>query len=151
MEFKKFLVNKLILFFMLSTLIAVTIALMGSAFDGGARLTYRDLLSPLEYAALCLLPTLATWSRRELSPRAMLFRKALMLVLLEAVILFLAFMSSKIDTDRIEVVLALAGSVPVIFVLVHGFLWLKDSAEAKKMNRDLEQFQRRHDLAKEDV
>ena len=68
-----------------------------------------------------------------------------------AVILFLAFMSSKIDTDRIEVVLALAGSVPVIFVLVHGFLWLKDSAEAKKMNRDLEQFQRRHDLAKEDV
>ena len=145
MEFKKFLVNKLILFFMLSTLIAATVALMGSAFDGEARLTYGDMLSPLRYAALCLLPTLVTWSRRELSPRAMLLRKALMLVLLEAVVLLLAFTSPNIDTDRVEVVLALAGSVLVIFVLVHLFLWLKDAAEAKKMNRDLEQFRKRHE------
>ena len=49
MEFKKFLVNKLILFFMLSTLIAATVALMGSAFDGEARLTYGDL--PWTYRA----------------------------------------------------------------------------------------------------
>lgn len=145
MDFKRFLVNKLILFFMLSTLIAVAIALMGSAFDGEARLTYGDLLAPLRYAALCLLPTLVTWSRRELSPRAMLLRKALMLVLLEGVILLLAFTSPNIDTNRVEVVLALAGSVLVIFVLVHLFLWLKDSAEAKKMNRDLESFQKRHE------
>ena len=145
MEFKKFLVNKLILFFMLSTLITATVALMGSAFDGEARLSYGDFLSPLRYAALCLLPTLVTWSRRELSPKAMLLRKALMLVLLEAVVLFLAFSSSSIDTDRPEVVLALAGSVLVIFVLVHLFLWLKDAAEAKKMNWDLEQFQKRHE------
>ena len=145
MEFKKFLVNKLILFFMLSTLIAAAVALLGSAFDGEARLAYGDLLTPLKYAALCMLPTLVTWSRRELSPRAMLFRKALMLVLLEGVILFLAFTSPNIDTDRSEVVLALAGSVLAIFVLVHLFLWLKDAAEAKKMNRDLESFQKRHE------
>ena len=151
MEFKKFLVNKLILFFMLSTLITVTVALTGSAFDGEARLTYGDMLSPLRYAALCLLPTLVTWSRRELSPRAMLLRKALMLVLLEAVVLLIAFTSPNIDTDRVEVVLALAGSVLVIFVLVHGFLWLKDSAEAKKMNRDLERFQKLHEVPKEEV
>lgn len=145
MELKKFLVNKLILFFLLSTLITAAIALMGSAFDGEARLSYGDMLAPLEYAALCLLPTLMTWSRKELSPKQMLLRKLLMLVLIEGVILFLAFTSPKIDTDRLSVVLALAGSVLVIFVLVHGFLWLKDSAEAKKMNRDLEQFQKRHE------
>ena len=145
MEFKKFLVNKLILFFMLSTFITATVALLGSAFDGEARLSYGDMLSPLRYAALCLLPTLVTWSRRELSPRAMLLRKALMLVLLEGVILLLAFTSPNIDTNRVEVVLALAGSVLVIFVLVHLFLWLKDAAEAKKMNRDLESFQKRHE------
>jgi len=103
------------------------------------------MLSPLRYAALCLLPTLVTWSRRELSPKATLFRKALMLVLLEGDILLLAFTSPNIDTDRVEVVLALAGSVLVIFVLVHLFLWLKDSAEAKKMNWDLESFQKRHE------
>ena len=145
MEFKKFLFNKLLLFFLLSTLITVTISLMGSAFDGEARLTYGDMLAPLQYAALCMLPTLVTWSRKELSPKQMLLRKGLMLVLIEAVVLFLAFTSPRIDTDRGEVVLVLAGSVLVIFVLVHLFLWLKDSAEAKRMNRDLERFQKRYE------
>ena len=143
-EFKRFLVNKLILFFMLSTLIAVAVSLIGSVFDGDARFGYDALLTPIKYAALCLLPTFATWSRRELSPKETLLRKALMLVLLEAVILFVAFTSPAIDTGRVQVVLTLAGSVLVIFVLVNLFLWLKDSAEAKTMNRDLAKFQRLH-------
>ena len=144
MELKRFLVNKLILFFMLSTLITVAVSLIGSVFDGNARFGYEALLTPIKYAALCLLPTLATWSRRELSPKQLLLRKALMLVLLEAVILFIAFTSPAIDTESLQVVLTLAGSVLVIFVLANLFLWLKDSAEAKQMNRDLAKFQRLH-------
>lgn len=144
MEFRRFLVNKLILFFMLSTLITVAVALIGSAFDSGARLSYGELLAPVKYAALCLLPTLATWSRHELSTRALILRKALVLLLLEAVILLIAFTSPAIDTTRTEVVLTLAGSVVVIFVLVNLFNWLRDSAEAKKLNRDLAAFQRQH-------
>ena len=145
MEFKRFLVNKLILFFMLSTLIAAAVSLVGSAFDSGARLGYGALLVPLKYAALCLLPTLVTWSRRELSARETLLRKALTLVLLEAEILFIAFTSPAIDTDSVRVVLAVAGSVLVIFALANLFLWLKDSAEARKMSRDLAAFQRLHE------
>ena len=145
MEFKRFLVNKLILFFMLSTLIAAAVSLVGSAFDSGARLGYGALLVPLKYAALCLLPTLVTWSRRELSARETLLRKALTLVLLEAEILFIAFTSPAIDTDSVRVVLAIDGSVLVIFALANLFLWLKDSAEARKMSRDLAAFQRLHE------
>ena len=144
MEFKRFIINKLILFFMLSTLITVAIALIGSAFDPDGKLSYGAMLTPLAYAALCLLPTLVTYSKRELSPRALLVRKIIMLILLEAVVLFLAFESSVIDTSRIEVVLVIAGSVLVIFVLANLFVWLKDSAEAKKLNRDLENFRRLH-------
>ena len=145
MEFKRFLVNKLILFFMLSTLIAAAVSLVGSAFDSGARLGYEALLVPIKYAALCLLPTLVTWSRRELSVRETLLRKALTLVLLEAEILFIAFTSPVIDTGSARVVLAIAGSVLVIFALANLFLWLKDSAEARKMSRDLAAFQRLHE------
>ena len=144
MEFKRFLVNKLILFFMLSTLIAVAISLIGLLFDGDTRFGYKEMLVPIEYAALCMLPTLVTFSKRELSPKALLARKALMLVLIEGVILFIAFTSDVIDTSRIEVVLTIAGSVLVIFVLVHLFMWLKDAAEAKKLNRELEAFQKLH-------
>ncbi|MBR6039571.1 MAG: hypothetical protein IKP38_03725 [Clostridia bacterium] len=144
MEFKRFLVNKLILFFMLSTLITVAIVLIGSAFDPEAQFGYKDMPVPIEYAALCMLPTFVTWSKRELSPKVLLVRKAIMLVLIEGVILFIAFMSDVIDTSRIGVVLAIAGSVLVIFVLANLFVWLKDAAEAKKLNRELEAFQKLH-------
>jgi hypothetical protein len=144
MDFKRFLVNKLILFFLLSTLITVAVSLIGLLFDGDMRFGYREMLIPIEYAALCMLPTLVTWSKRELSPKALLVRKALMLVLIESVILFIAFTSDVIDTSRVEVVLAIAGSVLAIFVLVHLFMWLKETAEAKKLNRELEAFQKHH-------
>ena len=140
MELRRFIVNKLILFFMLSTLIAVTVALIGSAFDPEGKLSYGAYLVPIEYAALCMLPTLVTYSKRELSPKALLIRKAIMLILLEAVMMVVVFTSNIIDHDRIEVVLIIAGSVLVIFVLANLFIWLKDSAEAKKLNRDLENF-----------
>ena len=144
MEFKRFLINKLILFFMLSTLITVAVSLIGSAFDPDSRFGYDALLVPVVYAALCMLPTLVTYSKRELAPKQMLIRKAIMLVLIEAVVLLIAFKSSVIDTHRIQVVLVITGSVLVIFVLANLFLWLKDSAEAKKLNLDLEKFQKLH-------
>lgn len=144
MELKRFLVRNLILFFMLSTLITAAVSLTGSAFDGDARFSYREMLTPIKYAALCMLPTFVAYSKRELSLQALLLRKALMLLLIEAVMLFIAFTSTVIDTQRIEVVLTIAGSVLVIFVLANLFLWLKDSAEAKKMNRDLAKFQQIH-------
>ena len=144
MEFKRFLINKLILFFMLSTLITVAVALIGSVFDSAARFGYGTMLMPIEYAALCMLPTFVTWSKRELSPKELLVRKALMLVLLEGVMMLIAFTSSVIDTDRLEVVLVIALSVLVIFTLANLFTWLRESAEAKKMTRDLEKFQKLH-------
>ena len=127
---------------MLSTMITVVVSLIGSVYDSGARFGYDTLLTPIKYAALCLLPTLVTWSKRELSAKELLIRKALMLLLLEAVILFIAFTSSVIDTERFRVVLIIAGSVLVIFVLANLFLWMKDSAEAKELNRDLKKFQK---------
>ena len=145
MEFKRFLVNKLILFFILSTLITIAVSLIGSAFDGNAMLGYGSLLIPLKYAAICLVPTLATYSRHELPAQQMLARKALTLVLLEAVMMYIAFTSPVIDTGNQQVVLTLGGSVLVIFVLANLLLWLKDSAEAVVLNRDLAQFQKLHE------
>ena len=147
MDFKRFLINRLILFFILSTLIAVAVSLIGSAFDAEAILSYGSLLMTIEYAALCLLPTLVTYSRRELSQKAMLLRKALMLFLLEAVILFIAFTSPGIDTGSAGVVLTIAVSVLVIFVLANLLLWLKDSGEARIMNRDLERFRKLYEYS----
>lgn len=144
MDLKRFIVNKLILFFMLSALITAAVSLIGYVFDPGASLGYGDMIMPVVYAALCTLPTLVTYSKRELSPKAMLVRKAITLVLVEAVMMFIVFTSEVIDSKNTAVVLTIAGSVLAIFVLANLFVWLKDSAEAKKLNRDLERFRELH-------
>ena len=142
-EFKQFLIDKLILFFMLTTLILFAIFFIGSAFDADARFGYDAILAPVEYAFLCVLPTFVTYSRRELKPKELLFRIVLEFLLIEAIVLGAAFHSALMDTTRISVVLTIAGSVLVIFLLVHIFAWLMDSIESMKMNQALAQLQKR--------
>ena len=144
MSLKQFLARKLNLFFMLTTLITVAIYLLGSLYDGQARFGYEAFLSPLFYAGCCVLPSLVTFSRRELKPREWLVREALQFLLTEGVMLFLAFRSPMIDTSRPAVVAGIAGSVLVIYLLVFFLLWLTNSVEAKKVNEELQRFQRLH-------
>ena len=141
-EFKQFLIDKLILFFMLTTLILFAVFFIGSAFDADARFGYDAILAPVEYAFLCVLPTFVTYSRRELKPGELLFRIVLEFLLIEAIVLGAAFHSALMDTTRISVVLTIAGSVLVIFLLVHIFAWLMDSIESMKMNQALVELQK---------
>ena len=56
----------------------------------------------------------------------------------------LAFRSRVIDTSRFEVVLGIAGSVLVIYLLVFLISWAANSAEARETDRELQEFQRLH-------
>lgn len=144
MSFKQFFVEKLSLFFMLTTLITIAIFVVGSVFDAEAHFGYDAMLTPLRYAACCVLPTFATYSRRELKKKELIARMALELILIEAVMLFFAFTSPAIDTTRISVVLVITGSVLIIYVMARLFSWLRESAEAKVMNEDLLRFRQLH-------
>ncbi|ACV22690.1 Uncharacterised protein [Slackia heliotrinireducens] len=141
MDLKQFLVQKLSLFFMLTTLITLVICAFGLYLDADAQFGYNELLTPVRIAALCVIPTLVTYSRHELTPRQMKARMALELALIEAVVLALAFTSPAIDTDRASVVAAIAGSVLGIYVLARLFSWLHDSAQARELNAELARFQ----------
>ena len=144
MSFKRFFINKLSLFFMLTTLITAAVFLVGSAFDPDARFGYDALLTPMRYAACCVIPTFVTYSARELKTKEMMGRMVLELILIEAVILGLAFRSPAIDTGRPSVVLVIAGSVLVIYTLARLISWFRDSAQARDLNADLLKFQERH-------
>ena len=144
MNLKQFLIRKLVLFFALSTLITVAVYILGTVFDPGARFGYDGLLSPLIYAGACVLPSLVTWSKRELNPRELILRELIQFLLTEAVVLGLAFRSRTIDTSRPAVVLGIAGSVLVIYLLVFLLSWLVNTAQAKQVNEELLEFQRLH-------
>ena len=145
MGFKHFLIQKLSLFFMLTTLITVAVCVVGSILDADTRFGYDAMLTPIRYAACCVVPTFVTYSKHELKPKELLVRMGLELILIEAVMLGLAFLSPVIDTSRISVVLVIAGSVLVIFVMAIVFSWLRDSAEAKSLNAELLRFQQLHE------
>ena len=144
MSFKQFFIEKLSLFFMLTTLITIAIFVIGSAFDADARFGYAAMLTPLRYAACCVLRTFATYSQRELKKKELIARMALELVLIEAVMLFFAFTSPVIDTNRVSVVLVIAGSVLIIYIMARLFSWLRESAEARVLNEDLRRFRQLH-------
>ena len=144
MNLKQFLLRKLMLFFTLSTLITVAIYILGASLDPAARFGYTGFLSPLIYAGACVIPSLVTWSKRELKPRELLLRELLQFLLTEVVVLSLAFRSDVIDTSRSAVVLGIAGSVLVIYLLVFLISWAANSAEARETDRELQEFQRLH-------
>ena len=144
MSFRQFLVKRLILFFMLTTLITIAVYVLGSLYDSDARFGYEALLTPLFFAGCCVLPSLVTYSSRELRPREWILRVALQFVLTEAIVLALACQSIVIDTSRPAIVLGIAGSVLIIFLLVLMLSWLFNSAEAKQVNGALQEFQRQH-------
>ncbi len=144
MNLKQFLIRKLMLFFTLSTLITVAMYVLGTVFDPKASFGYEGFLSPLIYAGACVIPSLVTWSKRELKPGELLLRELLQFLLTEAVVLGLAYRSLTIDTTRLSVVLGIAGSVLVIYLLVFMISWVTNSAEARETDRELQKFQRLH-------
>ena len=130
---------------MLTTLISIAICVTGSVFDADAQLGYRELLTPLTYAACCVIPTFVTYSSRELTARELMPRMALELILIEAVMMFVAHTSSAIDTSRPTVVITIAVSVLAIYIMARLFSWLRDSAQARQLNDDLQRFQQRYE------
>lgn len=141
MEFKQFLIERLMLFFTLTTLITVAIFILGSSFDPEATFGYDAFLSPILFAGACVCPTLVTYSKHELNVRQLLLRKTIELFLIEAVVLSIAFYVPTIDTGRPVVVGTLFISVFIIYIVTDLLDWLKDSMEAKKMSEDLIRFQ----------
>ena len=140
MDFRQFAMKKLTLFFMLTTLITAAVYIIGSIFDAKARFGYSELLTPIRLAACCVLPSFVTYSRRELKPRKLALRIVLQFLLTEAVILSLLFGAKVFDSTNLTAVLTVALSVLIIFALVWLFSWLRDSAEAKRLNHELARF-----------
>ncbi len=143
MTVKEFIESRIKLLFFLTVLILVAQSIVGTIAEPGQTLhiRYIDLLSPLYIAGLCILPTIVTFSRKKLTIQQVLIRHAIQLALIEGVMMLIALTSDAIDTTRPAVVLLIAGSVLVIYVLAVLFIWLGQLGESKKMTEQLHQLQ----------
>ena len=141
MAVKEFIVQRIRLFFILTVLILIAQCVIGSVFAPEQTLHYSDLTSPLTIAALCILPTAVTFSRKKLTLKQVLIRHAIQLALIEGVILLLAFTSDAIDSGRPVVLLTLMGATLIIYVLAVFFIWLGQLSESRKMTVQLHRMQ----------
>ena len=144
MHGKEFLKDSLMCFFIIVTCVNISTYILGSRFDGDARLTYEAFLSPIFFGLCGSIPNILMYSRHELSAKEIVVRKILQLVLLEALLYFVSFGSSNAISSDKETVVAFLISVFIIFIAVHAITYVADLGTARAMTMDLEEFQKRN-------
>ena len=141
MDFKTFFVKRMMMSFFVSvTCISVAMALIGMAFEPNARFGYEAFLSPVLFGTLASLPLMVKYSKKELSPKQIVARSVIHLVLLEAVLLSVLWFAGLLT--GISMAVSLGTSICIIDVTVHLVLWLQDSRTAKEFNEALHKLQK---------
>lgn len=140
MDFKTFLVKKVMMsFFVSTTCITAAMALVGMIFDPATRFGYEVLLSPLLFGTVASLPMLVKYSRNELSLKQTVVRNVIHFVLLEVIILSILYFVGVLTT--ISMMVSLGVSIFVIDITVNLVLWVNDKKTAKEFNDALKTMQ----------
>lgn len=140
MDFKTFFVKKVMMsFFVSATCICAAMALIGMVFEPDTRFGYEAFLSPLIFGALASIPTLVTYSKRELSLKQTAIRNVIHFLLLEAVILLVLYFGGMLTS--ISMAISLGVSILMIDLAVNLVLWINDKRTAKEFNYALKKLQ----------
>ena len=138
---KELLIRMLRLYTLQVTLITVLLIVLGKLLDSDRVFSYEAFLSPLIYALIGTVIALVTHTDRELSARGLILREVISLLLIEAVVIFLALRVDTIPTDRNWVLPGIALGILVIFLLSNLIMYLSDKKEAEKLSADLARYQ----------
>ena len=140
MDFKTFFVRKVLMAFFVSvTCICTGMAILGMLFEPDMQFGYLTLLSPLIYGAATMLPVAISYSKHELSVRALLVRNLMQLILIELIVFLIIFISGSLSSFSLAISVAL--SVLLIYIVVFIVLWVNDRKTAKEFNEALRKMQ----------
>ena len=135
------LVEFLMAFFVCSTCISILEGLLGMAFFAGDKFGWEAFFSPPLFGFLSVLLGMVTKSKRELSVKEILFRRALHLLLIELLIFGMNYETGMQFDVLFSVTLAF--SVAAVFVAVYVVMWLNDRKSAALFNEKLKEYQGR--------
>lgn len=137
MSKKEFLNDLISTYFTLVTLITALMFGMGMCIYPEEAIGYKAYAAPLVYAACGLLPNLLMYSKRELSIKEFCVRKVLQLVLVEVLVLTVAFYESDEQVRTSPLVFNVGMGIFIVFVLCHVVSWLQGCLSAKKLTEAL--------------
>lgn len=127
-------------YFIVVTLINIAMAVLGLLLDKDRTFGYEVFFSPMIYGFLGIIPSLISYSRKELSIKEMTVRKILQIIFLEAVILSFMVLNG---VGELVILIPAGISVFLISVLAEIFLWYLNYEKAKSLNQLLKVYQER--------
>ena len=141
MHGKEFVIDFIRTYFSVVALINVAILIMGLQIAPDSRFGYDAFAAPLIYGAAGTLPNIVMYSKRELKVKELLVRKIVQFILIEVLVLFAAFYNKTDLVKRPEIIIPVAISIFVIYVIAGLVDWIQNSVSAKQMTAELMKFQ----------
>lgn len=141
MSLKAFLKRCLMEYFIITTCVTAAIGILGLSLDPTAKVGYEGYFSPLIFGLVSLVPSIATYSRRELTLRQTLIRKLFHFTLLEAMLIAFGHWTGILHGFGDTVYFALA--VFIVNLAVNLISWHLGSREANEINKTLKTLQGR--------
>ena len=140
MKLGDFLRKNLMNFFIIVTCVSIAIGLLGLIYEPNRQFGYEAYFSPIIFGLIGVLPSILTYSKKELTLKQMKVRKVFQLIVLEGMVLSFGYVMGIMKDNMM---LSIALSVLVVFLAVHFISWIIDCKEAAKLNEDLKAFQGR--------
>lgn len=141
MHGKEFVIDFIRTYFSVVTLINVAILIMGLQIATDSRFGYDAFAAPLIYGAAGTLPNIVMYCKRELKVKELLFRKIVQFILIEVVVLFVAFYNQIDVAKQPKIIITVAISIFVVYVIASLIDWIQNSISAKQMTVELVKFQ----------
>lgn len=143
MHGKDFLNSLIRSFFSVVTMIVLAMAILGRIFAPEELFGYDAFYLPLIYGAIGVLPDVVMYSRKELSVKEIILRKMIQLVMIEGAILFIMFSFGPEYNQRTAMIISVAVSILIIFIIVNLADYAHGCATARRLNDEIRRFQER--------
>lgn len=141
MHGKEFVIDYIRTFFSVVTLVNVVILILGLQIARDSRFGYDAFAAPLIYGAAGTVPNIVMYSKRELTVKELLVRKVIQFVLIEVIVMLVAFYDVDTFWKQPEIIIAVGISVFVIYVIASVIDWIQNYISAKQMTEELMKFQ----------
>lgn len=141
MQSKSKISEALIAFCVCTACITILQGVLGMLFYPEEKLGYEAFLTPPLFGLFSVILGVVTWSKKELSVKQVLIRRAIHLLLIEGMVFGLNYVAG--NRFSIVVNLTLAFGIAVVFVAVYLILWINDKKSADLFNQKLKEFQAR--------
>ncbi len=141
MSLKAFMKRCLMEYFIITTCVTAAIGVLGLSLDPTAKIGYEGYFSPLIFGLVSLVPSIATYSRKELPFRQALIRKIVHFALLETMLVVFGHWAGILHGVNDTTYFTLA--VFAVYLAVNLVSWQLDSKEASEINKTLRSLQGR--------